>query len=159
MRPEVMWSIRYFVLVIVRIVNQNNYIQSLSTHHYPDGRVGEVFESTKQFGSLRGKQCCNQIQYNWGQLLHGLSHWPIGRQQQNWDVIWSPNGRARAGLICIPERSVNMVKSVPTTRRTADVLIVSQQENKRSLRPRGLCSVDRPGPDLCRHVAEYTQLL
>ena len=39
-------------------------IHSLSTHHYADGGVGEVFESTKHFRSLRGKQCSRKIQYN-----------------------------------------------------------------------------------------------
>ena len=46
-------------------------IHSLSTHHYDDGGVGKVFESTKHFWSLRGKQCCSQIQYNWSKW------WPL----------------------------------------------------------------------------------
>ena len=36
-------------------------MNSSSTYHYADGRVGEVFESTKHFRSLRGKQRCSQI--------------------------------------------------------------------------------------------------
>ena len=34
----------------------------------------------------------------------------------------------REGLICIPDGSVNMVDCVLTTRRTADVLMVSRQD-------------------------------
>ena len=43
---------------------------------------------------------------------------------------WSdlPKGGAREGLICILEGSVNMVECVLTTRRTADVLMVSRQD-------------------------------
>ena len=44
---------------------------SLSTHHYADGGVGEVFESTKHLRSSRGEQCFSQIQYNWSQ------GWPL----------------------------------------------------------------------------------
>ena len=36
-------------------------VHSLSTRHYADGGVGEVFESTKHFRSLMGKQRCSQI--------------------------------------------------------------------------------------------------
>ena len=32
-------------------------IHALSTHPYADGGVDEVFESSKQFWSFRGKQC------------------------------------------------------------------------------------------------------
>ena len=38
-------------------------LHSLSSHHYADGGVGEVFESTKHIWSLRGKHCCSRIQY------------------------------------------------------------------------------------------------
>ena len=37
------------------IVHAEMKIHSLSTHHYADGGVGEVFESTKHFWSFRGK--------------------------------------------------------------------------------------------------------
>ena len=47
---------------------KKNKMYSLSTHPYADGGVGEVFESTKHFWSLRGKQQCSQIQYSWSQL-------------------------------------------------------------------------------------------
>ena len=36
------------------IVHRKMKIHSLSTHNYADGGVSEVFESTKQFSSLRG---------------------------------------------------------------------------------------------------------
>ena len=38
-------------------------IHWLSTYHYADGEVGEVFEYTIHFKSLRGKLCCSQVQY------------------------------------------------------------------------------------------------
>ena len=34
-------------------------IQSISSHHYADGGVGEVFESTRHFWSFRGKLYSN----------------------------------------------------------------------------------------------------
>ena len=40
-------------------------MHSLSTHHYADGGVGEVFVSTKHSWSFWGKLYCSQIQYNW----------------------------------------------------------------------------------------------
>ena len=43
-------------------VQRKMKIHSWSTHHYADGGVGEVFESTKRFWSFRDKQCCSQIQ-------------------------------------------------------------------------------------------------
>ena len=43
------------------IVHPKMTIHSLSTHHYVDGGVGEVFESTKHFCSLRGKLCCSKM--------------------------------------------------------------------------------------------------
>ena len=36
-------------------------MHSWSTHHYANGGLGEVFESTKHFWSLWGKQCCSSI--------------------------------------------------------------------------------------------------
>ena len=37
-------------------------ILSLSTHHYADGGLGKVFESTKHFKSLNGKAESNTIE-------------------------------------------------------------------------------------------------
>ena len=42
------------------MVHQKLKIPSLSTHHYADGGVGEVFESIKHFRSFRCKQCLAQ---------------------------------------------------------------------------------------------------
>ena len=45
------------------IVHRKIKIHSPSSHHCSDGGVGEVFESTKHFLSLRGKRLC--IRYNY----------------------------------------------------------------------------------------------
>ena len=48
--------------VLKGTVHRKKKNHSLSTHHSSGGGVGEVFDSTKHFWSLRGKQRCSQIQ-------------------------------------------------------------------------------------------------
>ena len=48
--------------ILKGIVHRKIEMHSLSTQHYADGKVGEVFESTKHFWSLRGKLCINTIE-------------------------------------------------------------------------------------------------
>ena len=53
--------------ILKGIVHPKINIHLISTHHYADGGVGKVFESTTHFRSFRGKQ---RIQNNWLKGLH-----------------------------------------------------------------------------------------
>ena len=70
------------------IVHPKMNIHKLSTHHYANGGVGEVFEFTRHFWSFRVQQCSSQIQIEiWlqrclplklqkcSQTLHPPLHW------------------------------------------------------------------------------------
>ena len=67
-KPPAFWLVNgpHFISCPLKgIVHPKILIHALSAHHYADGRLGQVFEDTKQFLSFRGKQHCSQIQYNW----------------------------------------------------------------------------------------------
>ena len=49
------------IIIIQGILHPNSIIHSLSTNHCENGGVGEVFDSTKDFWSFRGKQFNSQV--------------------------------------------------------------------------------------------------